>query len=299
MQSLEELIYQRMIGSEALASRLTKYSGVPAVFHQRAPDDTAQGWKNGRQCPRLGYAVDWRTNPERKNSGTLAVNIFCDKQDALPEELEPLVREVLCGVFLTPEGSFPYSLAWASSEPIQWERTGEGHTDTLFEGTAMLFDVYAFPQQATTDPDPVLAMNHYVRTRFENAVVIGDSSIPSVLEPTAEHPVFYFREESSETDRETNTVVWLNAVLACHIFASGQEGAWIQTLCSYLRLEGEVTMLDHSPMFMRNVRTNNTAAALSAGQIRLHVRYGLLRMYEPVPALFHANRAMIPNQRGG
>ena len=198
-------------------------------------------------------------------------------------------------MFLTPEGSFPYSLAWVSSEPIQWERTGEGHTDTLFEGAAMLFDVYAFPQQATTDPDPVLAMNHYVRTRFEDAVVIGDSAIPGVLEPTAEHPVFYFREETSETYRETNTVVWLNAVLACHVFAAGQEGAWIQTLCNYLRLEGEVTMLDHSPMFMRDVRTNNTAAALSAGQVRLHVRYGLLRMYEPVPALFHANRTMIPN----
>ena len=61
-----------------------QYSGVPAVFHQRAPDDAAQGWKNGRQCPHLGYAVDWRTNPERKTSGTLAVNISRDKQDTLP-----------------------------------------------------------------------------------------------------------------------------------------------------------------------------------------------------------------------
>ncbi|MBQ9347988.1 MAG: hypothetical protein IJT94_11745, partial [Oscillibacter sp.] len=222
------------------------------------------------------------------------VNIFCDKQDALPEELEPLVREVLCGVFLTPEGSFPYSLAWASSEPIQWERTGEGHTDTLFEGTAMLFDVYAFPVQATTDPDPVLAMNEYIREWFADAVVIGDSAIPSVLEPTAERPVFYFREESSETDRETNMGVWVNAVLACHIFAGGQEGAWIRTLSNYLRLAGEVTMLDNSPMFMKNVRTNNTAAALSVGQIRLHVSYGVIRMEEPVPALLRAIRSMVP-----
>ena len=80
MQSLEDLIYQRMTGCEVLASRLARYSGRPAVFPQRAPDDTADGWEDGLQCPRLGYAVDLRSNPERKTSGTLAVNIFCDKQ---------------------------------------------------------------------------------------------------------------------------------------------------------------------------------------------------------------------------
>ena len=126
----------------------------------------------------------------------------------------------------------------------------------------------------------------------------GKPADPLILEPHIFSVETRYCEQTKVVLPDS-TVVWLNAVLACHIFASGQEGAWIQTLCSYLRLEGEVTMLDHSPMFMRNVRTNNTAAALSAGQIRLHVRYGLLRMYEPVPALFHANRAMIPNQRGG
>ena len=293
MATLEELISRRLKEHEALASRLAVYIGAPAVFYQRAPDDTAFGWEDGEQVPRIGFTVDLRSNPERKTNGVLAVNIFCGHEGVQPEELEPLAREALCGVFLTPEGSFPYSLAWASSEAFEWEKSGEGHTDTLLQGTAMLFDVYAFPHQAATDPDPVLAMNNYIREVFNEAVVIGDSAAPDVLEPTAERPAFYFREETSETDRETNTVVWVNAVLACHVFAAGEEGAWIQTLCRCLRLEGEVTMLDRSPMFMRNVRTDSAAAALSAGQIRLHVRYGLLRMYEPVPVLHHAHKKTV------
>lgn len=297
--TFEELIYSRLIGNDGIASRTARYSGAPAVFFQRAPDDTAIGWNDGKQCPRLGYAVDFRANPERKTSGILAVNIFCDHDGIQPEELEPYVREALCGVFLTPENSFPYSLSWASSEAFEWERSGEGHTDTLFQGTTMLFDVYAFPLQTTVDPDPVLAMNAYVRDQLPESVVIGDSTIPDVLEPEPDHPVFYFREESSETAEETNTVVWVHASLACHIFAGGRENVWIHALSNRLRLQGEVTMLDNSPMFFRNVQTDSAAAALSTGQLRLLVRYGLLRMYEPVPALFNANQAVESVDRGG
>ena len=299
MRSLEELICQRLESNRELTSRLALYGGSPAIFYQAAPDDSADGWRDGLQYPRLGYIVDFRANPERKTSGVLTLNITCTGDGVKPWEIEPLVRDTLCGVFLTPEGSCPYSLEWAGSEAFSGERSGKGNTDVLLVGTTVLFDVYAFPSQVTTDPDPALAMNAYVRSRFEQAVVIGDSGVPPILEPSADRPVFYFREESGETERETNTVVWLNAVLACHVFAGGQEGAWIRTLSTYLRLEGEVTMLDHSPMFMRNVRMNSAAAALSTGQMRLSVRYGLLRMYEPVPTLFRANRTFVPPNRTG
>ena len=75
MGSLEDLIYQRLAAWEALAARLARYGGKPAVFHQRAPDDTADGWEDGRQCPRLGYAVDWRTNAERKTRADVKRNL--------------------------------------------------------------------------------------------------------------------------------------------------------------------------------------------------------------------------------
>lgn len=273
--TLEEIVYSVLAGSRALASALTSYNGKPAVFYGSAPDDKADGWDGRTQFPRIDYTADYVSNPERKTSGVLAVNIMCAEDGVLPEEIEPLVRNLLCGVFLTPSGGIPHSLAWARSEAYD-RRREDG--DGIVTGISVLFDLYAFPAQVTTDPDPVLAMNRFAEVALPDAEIIGGRKpTAEVFVPTPERPAIYFRLESLQTERETNTVAWLDGVVAGHVFAGGEETIWIKRLADRLAEAGEVEMLDTSPMFMRTVRADNTLDALSAGQLRLSVRFGILR----------------------
>lgn len=271
--TLEDLIYSRLTDSQSLESLLTSYGQKPAVFFQTAPDDKATGWGKKKQYPRIDYVVDYQRNPERKTSGTLTLNIWATEEGTQPEELEPTVRQLLCGVFLLPDDAPPYALAWARSDPFDQQKEGGG----IVIGITMTFDVFAFPNQVTTDPDPVLAINRYIKNIVPSAVVIGSSDLQQTTEPTPNQPAFYFRLETIQTQRETNTVAWMDATLAGHVFAGGDETSWLKTVVDALALDGEVTMLDTSPMFIQKLTADNTLDAITAGQLRIFVRFGLLR----------------------
>lgn len=271
--TLEDLIYSRLTGSQSLGSLLATYTQNPAIFFQTAPDDKATGWGKKKQYPRIDYVVDYQRNPERKTSGTLTLDIWATEEGTQPEELDSIVRQLLCGVFLRPDNAPPYALAWARSDPFDQQKEGGG----IVIGLTMTFDVYAFPNQITTDPDPVLAINRYIKELVQSAVVIGSSDLQQTMKPTPEQPAFYFRLESIQTQRETNTVVWMDATLAGHVFAGGDETSWLKTVVDALALDGEVTMLDTSPMFIRKLSADNALDALTAGQLRIFVRFGLLR----------------------
>lgn len=271
--TLEDLIYSRLSRDADLAGMLAVFHSSPAVFYQTAPDDTAEGWARRKQYPRINYTVDYASNPERKTCGVLSLDISSSEDDTPPEELEPLVRRILCGVFLTPE-ELPYSLAWTRSDSYDQTREDDG----VVVGITVLFDVYAFPPQITTDPDPVLAMNHWCESAVPGAEIIGGRKpAAEVFVPSPERPALYFRLETVQTQRITNTVAWMDATIACHVFAGGEETTWLKYLAGELAAAGEVIMLDSSPMFLNNLRVDNTLDALSTGQMRLGVRYGVLR----------------------
>jgi len=282
--TLEDLIYERLIKSQELPPLLAKFNKAPAVFFQNAPDDKATGWESGMQYPRIDYVVDLQHNPERKTSGTLTLNIWSTESGISPEELEPIVRQLLCGVFLVPDNSHPYVLTWARSDPF--ELTGK-YDGGIIAGITLIFDVFAFPMQVTTDPDPILAINHYIKDYAPEAIIIGADELERETVPTADKPAFYFRLETIQTERETNTVVWVDAVLAGHIFAAGEEVTWIKSLFDVLALDGEVTMMDGSPMFIRNLKADTALNATSAGQVRISVRFGLLRRKTQPHAMKH------------
>ena len=270
--TLEDVIYTRLTTSTALAALLATYNSAPAVFYQTAPDDSAAGWKQRKQYPRISYLVDYISNPERKTSGVMSLDILCTEEGASPEELEPIVRELLCGIFITPDEGPPYSLEWSRSDAFD-----QAKTDGTVIGVTVTLDVYAFPAQTTTDPDPVLAMNHYIEQLISDAVIIGGKKpTPQILTPTEAAPAFYSRLVSMQMQRQTNTVAWMDGVIACHIFAGGREITWLKFLTDRLALAGEVTMLDTSPMFLTNLKADSTVSALAVGQLRLYVRFGLL-----------------------
>lgn len=271
--TLEDVIYQQLTGSKTLAALLAAYSGAPAVFYQTAPDDKAAGWEQRKQYPRLSYIVDYIANPERKTSGILTLDILCTEEGAAPEEIEPIVRGLLGGIFMTPDDAAPCSLAWARSDSFEQARA-----DGNIIGTTVTFDLYAFPAQITTDPDPVLAMNRWTEDLIDTATIIGGRKpTDRIFVPTPLTPAFYWRVEALTLARETNTVAWVDGVVIGHIFAGGEETGWLRYTTNTLMLAGEVLMLDTSPMLLKKIKADNTLSALAQGQLRLDVQFGLLR----------------------
>lgn len=274
---LEDLIYKQLTERTALTDKLARFETLPAVFYQSAPGDQADSWKNKRQYPRIDFIVDMQANPERQSSGLMTLNIWCDETGAPPEEIEPEIRAALCDVFTQPDDRPPYCLAWVRSD--SFEAPSSSIKGSHVNGITVLFDVLAFPCQETADPDPVLAMNHFIKELVPEAKVIGADSLSDYFIPGATTPAFYFRIANIETARETNTVVWMNATIAGHVFAptTATRLQWLKYLVDALAVRGEVTMPDTSPMFFRNIRADSAADHLTTGQLRMVVQFGILR----------------------
>ena len=275
--TLEDLVYARLTAWPELLNKLATYKGKAAVFYQSAPSDTTPSWKGAKQYPRIDYTIDMQADPERQSSGQATFNIWSIDTGVMPEEIEPEVRKALCGIFMTPEGEPPYCLAWRRSDSFSAKNMDESANEII--GITVLFDVFAFPNQITSDPDPILAMNYFVKGWEPSATVIGHDKLTDYYEPQARAPAFYFRLASIETSDETNTVAWMNGVIAGHVFAPTAEARlqWIRYLTDTLATRGEVIMLDTSPMTIRRLTADTGLDQLSQGQIRIQMRFGILR----------------------
>lgn len=289
--TLEDLIYTRLSDPTGPAAKLARYGGAPAIFYQAAPEDTAAGWDGKRQYPRIDYTVDLQANPERHSCGILTLNIWCSEQCAPPEDLEPEVRAAMRDVFLQPDGSPSYSLAWVRSDAF--EARSQVNPATLVNGITVLFDLFAFPVQETTDPDPILAINEYIKQWAPDALVIGKDPLERFQTAAADRPVFYFQLVSLQLQRETNTVAWMDGVIAGYIYAPEEARLkWLKALVDDLSLNGEVPMLDTSPMFLRGIKADSAADPLTAGQLRLQIRFGLLRRPKYTHTLMNSHTAI-------
>ena len=289
--TLEDLIYTRLSDPDGPAAKLARYGEAPAIFYQAAPEDTAAGWDGKRQYPRIDYTVDMQANPERQSCGVLTLNIWCSEQCAPPEDLEPEVRAMMREVFMQPDESPPYSLAWVRSDAF--EGRSQANPATLVNGITVLFDLFAFPVQETTDPDPILAINDYVKQGAPDALVIGKDTLERFQIATTDQPIFYFRLASLQLQRETNTVAWMDGMIAGYIYAPEETRLkWLKALVDVLSLDGEVTMLDTSPMFLRGIKADSAADPLTVGQLRLQIRFGLLRRPKYAHTLMKDHKAI-------
>lgn len=284
--TLEDLVYQRLTSADTITKQLAKYHDRPAITYQSAPEDTAEGWKSERQYPRIDYTVDMRANPERQTNGVLTLNIWCSQMDIPPEILEPEVRAVLQDIFIQPDDAPPFSLAWARSDAFEYK--SEANPATLVVGISMAFDVFAFPAQATVAPDPIAAIQEYVKAWHPTVFVIGKDAIKRFLSPTEKQPIAYFRLANLNSYQETNTVVWLDGTLIGHVFApENSRMMWLKTLSDSLAIDGEIILQDGSPMFLRGIKADNSVSPLSEGQLRLEVRFGILRRLRETDKLNH------------
>lgn len=276
--TLADLVYSRLCSDAAVSGNLARYADGPAIFYQSAPSDKDSAWAAGSQYPRIDYMIDMQANPERQTSGVLSLNIWCDETTTPPEDIEPSVRGLLCDIFIQPSSpSPPYSLAWARSDGF--ETKSRVKPETLVNGVSMAFDIFAFPQQITIDPDPILSMDQWMKGIAPEAVVIGYDELAKFMSPTETQPAVYFRLIESRVYQETNAVVWFDATISGHVFAPTPEArlGWLRHIANSLAISGEVTMPDKSPMFIRDGRITAGADPLAIGQLRLSVRFGVLR----------------------
>lgn len=276
---LEELIHKRLSSSESLTKHLAIFSGMPAVFSPEPPDESQEGWGRNTQYPQIIYNFDLQANEERHSAGTLSVSLLCQNTaEITPEAIEPLVRDCLRDVILKPAEGAPYCFAWARTDAF----TIDEKKGSVTIGSEVRFDILEYPSWETSDPDPVMAAGKYIKQLYPECLIMGYDRMEEINEATAEKPVIYCRLVSADKSEETNTVAWMDGRIAIHILCPDSETRikMAAAIANRMSLDGEIIMLDHSPMRIKRLQVNYRSDYLKDGQIFVTGHYGLLR-YRP------------------
>ena len=287
LQQKMALIRCRLLTNNQIVIRLAVYAEKPAIFFQSVPDDKSKAWSSVAQYPRIVLSMEMFANAERNAMGALTVDVICTEAGVLPEEIEPFVKEALEGVIFTPRGADSFSPKWKNTQIFREKSV----VDKSFNiGMTLNFDIYEFPLLETGDPDPIAAINRFAEEWDKELMVVGETDLPEIYEPTRKNPVAYFRRLNETVDLQTNTVVWINSDLAVHLFAPTlrDRAEWLEQFAQSLALDGEVTMLDGSPMFVKSIKGNAKSDEVT-GQLTVSVRYGLLRKPEYAHTMTKAN----------
>ena len=156
-------------------------------------------------------------------------------------------------------------------------------------GCEVRFDILEYPSMETSDPDPVMAVDKYIKELYPECLAMGYDRMEEITEASADQPVVYCRLISSEKQEETNTVAWMDGRIAVHVLCpeSTVRLKMAADIANHLSLDGEVIMLDHSPMFIKRLQVNYKSDYLKEGQVFITGHYGLLR-YKAKPHVLMA-----------
>lgn len=272
MSTTEKLIRKKLFQNEFLTQKLARFIGLPAIFFQNAPDDKSSGWDD-MQYPRLVFVTDSADDSKRDYKKSLSVDIMCSAVNVMPEELEPHIKNALSGVFFTPEDGETFSAKWKSSQIFR-----DTVNDVLVLGMTVSFDIYEYPLQETSNPDPIISICNYAESWDNQLTVIGMSELPGIFVPERNKPAVWFSRGNKSISRQTNTVVWMDDEIIVHFFAPKLQDRmeWLEQFSQCIALAGELIMPDKSPMFVKQIKGNTDGDEIS-GQITISVQYGLLR----------------------
>jgi hypothetical protein len=279
--TLEELVYARLLQNEKMKDSMAEYDKKPAVFLQRAPDDTSPGWGK-EQYPRAEYTVDMTADPERHSSGVVSVHIYSSESGKPPEDIAPAVRDALCDIVIQADDG-TYCITWDRTELFELEeRVSSVGPNTFVNGCSLSFLLIAFPAQATKAPDPALSMQAFLKELEPDAIVINKDDFGSFYEPSSQCPAFYVRISTYRTDRQTYALTWMDCTVSIHVIAPTPESrsGWARYLADCLNMAGEVTMPDGSPMLVSEVTVDNAADYLTRGQVSVKAQYAVTNFRE-------------------
>lgn len=272
--TLEELIYKRLAQWKELTNKLAVYGEQPAIFYASVPDDLQEGWGRKKQYPRICYTYDMQVNPERASVGTMELAIYCERSDSSLSLIEQEVKSRLKDVLMKPNEQSPYCFTWSSTEAFQVE-------GTKVIGVQLHFDIREYPSQESTDPDPIMGVAKFIKERYPDAVVLGWDRLGDYTD-AADAPIFYCRLDSLEKAEETYTVSWMDGRIAVHFLCpkSDIRIKMITALANQLSVEGEVILLDSSPMFIKRLQLNQRSDYLTEGQLFITGKYGILKYFD-------------------
>ena len=277
---IEEVLYKHLQEKETeLGSYMARWNSKMAIFNQEAPKDTDKGWGEGSQYGRIVFAIDTNDDPERKISGKLLVDIMCEKEQTPPEYIEPIVKELIDGYFFTrPE--ITMAAQWSASNYFT-EATEK------VVGVTLTFDLLAFPAQETTDPDPVKAVNQWLKILYPEGKVICKDILQETWKPTDEAPALYCRLASLGEGRlpSSAAVTWIGADMRVCVMAPSENvrSAIAKNCVQALTNADKLILEDGSPMLIDAVSANLTADQMRAGQVQIKTTYGVLNQYTGTP----------------
>lgn len=290
---IEKALYTHLQAqTAALTPYLSRYRGKLAVFNQEAPADTDNGWETTSQYGRIVFAIDLTEDPERKYSGTLAVDVLCESGKQIPEEMEPIVRELIDGYFFSTE---------ETTISAQWSASNYFTTPTeKVIGVTLTFGLLAFPKQHTIDPDPIALFNKWSSTDLKEILgkdirVIGYDTMPPAWKPTNEAPGIYWRLSDIRPCNwipDTYNCSWQTATIYGHVLSQEQdtEAKIARTINNTLVVKKRLIFDDISPLMVdKNIRVNIGNDNMRVGQITIDGTYGILTPPRPYKPLNHAN----------
>ena len=258
---------------------LATCNGSPAIFLDRAPDDSDSEWDKS-QYGRIIYGLNLKDDPERKVSGTMQIALaYPFTSDGYNNLLEAkrVLKKAFEGVFLTDEGT-TISLVWRNTESYQ-EKI-EGQDDTEVCGSILTFDAYAFPKHKYGKLDPVDSLAKYIYENW-NVTVINRSELDDIWKPDSKEAVAYIRLESMQpgTFASTYACTWQMATIKVHVISDSDSlsDEIIMGILQDLQEKERFVMNDGSPFFVNQMQYNTKLDVLRDGQVTVKGQYGILR----------------------
>lgn len=287
---IEEILYQHLQShTEELQEHLATFGKNMAIFNQEAPKDTDKGWGEGSQYGRIIYAIDMNDDPERDISGILSVEYECEDGKQAPEYVEPIIKELIDGYFFASTGT---------TIAAQWSATNYfTQPQEKVIGVTLTFNLLAFPEQLTTDPDPIALLNTWTKQELVPTInkplnVIGLDKVGSVWKPTDETPAIYWRLLSTNPCvwiPSTYNCSWFDAQIQCHILSPNKNVMLriARDIQQILTIKKRLIFEDNSPLMVdRNIRMLD-GDPLKKGQLTLDGTYGVLTPRSPSEPIRH------------
>lgn len=282
---IEQALYEHLIDKNDLHRYLAQYNGRHAIFNQEAPSDKDEGWGRGSQYGRIVFAVDLQGDPERCMGGTLAVDIMCKENEQYPEEIEPLVRNLIHGWFFS-SGTFTVAAQWKNSSYFTEP------TDQV-TGCTISFDLLGFPILTTIAPDVIERVNKWC-AEFENLHVINYDELPATAwKPTGDESAVYWRlmqETPANWIPDTYSTIWRTATIKGHIFSRDNATAAIVARELTVRLHAAKRLFKdgEAPIMVNRRNTADYGAdPLRTGQVTVEATYGVVVHFTTDKKLLH------------
>ena len=282
---IEQVLYEHLQRNGEKIPAMATYNGRPAIFNQEAPSDADELWGEGPQYGRIVFAVDLQGDPERDVSASLLVDIMCKENEQYPEDIEPIVRELIDGYFFF-NGKVTMAAQWRASSPFTEP------TDHV-SGCTVTFDLLAFPILTTGTPDVIARINEWTAALPGLHVINYDALPDSAWKPTGtESAVYWYLAQDRDAGwvRNNYQTIWRTAIIKCHIFSADIDTAAAVAREIVVRLYAAKRLLKsgESPIMVNQKNTLDYGAdSLRTGQVTVEATYGIIVRFQNEKTIQH------------